>query len=48
MNIFYVNINLVRDTLFIGLKNQEIVNEVEQLLHKRIFTEQHFNRLYRK
>ncbi|CAF1582509.1 unnamed protein product [Rotaria magnacalcarata] len=46
MNICYVNINMVRCTLFIGVKNQTIVDEVEKLLHDRIFTEQHYNRLY--
>jgi hypothetical protein len=40
MNIFYVNINIVKHTLFIGLKNQITVDEVEQLLHDQIFTEQ--------
>ena len=47
MNIFYVNINKVRNRLFIGLKNQSIVEEVETLLHSRMFTKHHYERLYR-
>lgn len=47
MNICYVNINMVRHRVFIGLKNQTIVDEVEKLLHDRMFTEQHYHRLYR-
>ncbi|CAF5132248.1 unnamed protein product [Rotaria sp. Silwood1] len=47
MNIFYVNINMVRHKLFIGLKNQTMVDEVEKILHNRIFTKQHYHRLYR-
>ncbi|CAF1243897.1 unnamed protein product [Rotaria sordida] len=46
MNIYYVNINMVRHKLFIGLKNEKMVDEVETLFHDRIFTEQHYNRLY--
>ncbi|CAF4994721.1 unnamed protein product, partial [Rotaria sp. Silwood1] len=46
MNIFYVNINMVRHKLFIGLKNQTMVDEVEKILHNRIFTKQHYHRLY--
>lgn len=48
MNIFYTNINVVQQTLFIGLKNQEIANEVEGQLNDRLFTKQHFDRLYPK
>ena len=48
MNIFYVNINIVRRTLYIGVKNQDVVNEVENQLNDRIFTEQHYHRLYPK
>ncbi|CAF2651773.1 unnamed protein product [Rotaria sp. Silwood2] len=47
MNIFYVNINMVRHKLFIGLKSQTMADEIEKLLHDRIFTEQHYHRLYR-
>ncbi|CAF4965552.1 unnamed protein product, partial [Rotaria magnacalcarata] len=47
MDIYYVNINMVRHTLFIGLKNQKLVDEVEKLLHDRLFTERHYHRLYR-
>jgi hypothetical protein len=46
MNITYVNINIVRHTLFIGLKNKQAMEEMENLLHSRMFTEHHFNRLY--
>ena len=45
--IFFVNINMVQHRLFIGLKNQTMVDEVEKLLHDRIFIEQHYHRLYR-
>lgn len=48
INITYVNINIVRHTLFIGLKNKQLVDETEKLLHERVFTEQHFRRLYQK
>ena len=48
MNIFYVNINIVRHTLYIGVKNQDVVNEVENQLNDRIFTERHYYRLYPK
>ena len=48
INITYVNINIVRQTLFIGLKDKELVDETEKLLHKRVFTEQHYRRLYPK
>ncbi|CAF3513512.1 unnamed protein product [Rotaria socialis] len=47
MDIYYVNINMVRHTLFIGLKNQKIVDEVKTLLHDRLLTERHYRRLYR-
>ncbi|CAF2120206.1 unnamed protein product [Rotaria magnacalcarata] len=46
MDMYYVNINMVRHTLFIGLKNQKLVDEVEKLLHDRLFTERHYNQLY--
>ena len=46
MNITYVNINIVRHTLFIGLKNKQAIEETENLLHDRMFTEHHFHRLY--
>lgn len=45
MNIDFININVVRHTLFIGLKNKLIVEETEKLLHDRIFTQQHYVRL---
>ena len=48
MDIRYVNINIVRHTLFIGLKNKQVVEETEKLIHDRIFTEQHYLRLYPK
>ncbi|CAM4850358.1 unnamed protein product [Rotaria magnacalcarata] len=46
MDMYYVNINMVRHTLFIGLKNQKLVDEVEKLLHDRLFTERHYNQLH--
>lgn len=46
MNIIYININMNRRKLYIGLKNQAIVDEVERQLHDRIFTEQHYDRLH--
>ena len=48
MNIFYVNINIVRHTLFIGVKTQDVANEVEYQLNDRLFTKQHYYRLYPK
>ena len=46
MNIFYININIVGNILFIGLKNSSIVEQVESLLHENVFTEKHYQRLY--
>ena len=46
MNIDYRNFNIVRHTLFVGLKHQSMVKEVEQQLNHRVFTEQHHRRLY--
>ena len=48
MNIFYVNINIVGHTLFIGVKTQDVANEVEYQLNDRLFTKQHYYRLYPK
>lgn len=48
INITYVNMNIVRHTLFIGLKNKQLIDETEKLLHERLFTPQHFQRLYLK
>ena len=48
MNIDFVNINIVRHMLFIGLKSKAIVQKTEEQLHDRIFTEQHYRRLYTK
>ena len=45
MNIKYKNINLVRHTAYIGVKEED-VDDVERQLHSRIFTEQHYYRLY--
>ena len=48
MNIDYRNFNIVRHTLFVGLRRQSMVKEVEQQLNHRVFTEQHYRRLYRE
>lgn len=48
MNIYWVNINLYRNILFIGLKNNHVRLQVENLLHQGIFTREHFQRLGRR
>lgn len=47
MNIFYINFRMVNTTLFIGLKNQTVVDEVNKMLSEKIFTKQHYERLYK-
>ena len=48
MNIHYVNINMVRHTLFIGLRDQRMRERVDELLHDEMFTKEHFQRLERR
>lgn len=48
MNIYWVNINVVNYKLFIGLKNQQLQQQVEELLHKYMFTKEHYARIYRR
>ncbi|CAF4215376.1 unnamed protein product, partial [Rotaria sordida] len=47
MTIYSLNVNMIRHKLSIGLKDQAMVDEVEQLLHDRMFTKQHYHRLYK-
>ncbi|CAF3957574.1 unnamed protein product [Rotaria sp. Silwood1] len=47
MNIYTLNVNVIRQELCIGLKDQATVDEVERLLHDRMFTKQHYHRLYK-
>ncbi|CAF3842689.1 unnamed protein product [Rotaria sp. Silwood1] len=47
MNIYTLNVNVIRHELCIGLKDQATVDEVERLLHDRMFTKQHYHRLYK-
>ena len=48
MDIRYVNINIVPHNLFIDLKNKLIVEETDEVIHDRIFTDQYHLRLYPK
>ncbi|CAF2564518.1 unnamed protein product [Rotaria sp. Silwood2] len=48
MNIPYVNINVVGSTLFLGIKNAQIQNNVDQTLHNGIFTEKHYYNMRKK
>ncbi|UJR35477.1 hypothetical protein I4U23_028233 [Adineta vaga] len=48
MNIYWVNINVVRNTLYIGLKDDQIRQQVETLLHKKVFTKEHYQRIQAK
>ena len=43
INIRYLNFNMRHHQLRIGLQNKEQVDEVEDLLHHRMFTESHYN-----
>jgi hypothetical protein len=48
MNIYWININIVGHTLFLGLKRQSIQQQVEALLHEKMFTKEHFQRIFKK
>jgi hypothetical protein len=48
MNIYWVNINVVHHTLFIGLKDQRIQQQVDELLHDKMFNEDHYRRIYQR
>lgn len=48
MNIPYVNINIVRKTLFLGLKNEQIRRMADEALHSGIFTEEHYYRIRKR
>ena len=48
MNIYTVNTNIYHHVLFIALKNEEMVRQVDQLLHSRMFTKDHYERLMYK
>ena len=48
INIRYVNINVRHRKLYIGLKNEQAVDQVEQLLHSHMFTESHYHHYMKK
>jgi len=48
INITYLNVNIVRGKLYIGLKNEQAVDEAEQVLHPRMFTKDHYQRYMKK
>ena len=48
MNIHYVNINVVGNTLFIGVKNEPIRKEIEGKLDDYMFTEKHYQRISKR
>jgi hypothetical protein len=48
IHITYKNINMKYHKLYIGLKNEEAVDEVEELLHRRMFTESHYHHFMKK
>ncbi|CAF4490430.1 unnamed protein product [Rotaria socialis] len=48
MNIYWVNVNIVGNTLFLGLKNDTIRQRVDQQLQQDMFTKEHYERLEKK
>ena len=42
MDISYVNINVVGSTLFLGVKNEQMKNNIEETLHNGIFTKKNY------
>ena len=48
INITCLNINVHKGKLFIGLKNEEQVEEAEKILHERMFTESHYHHYMKK
>jgi hypothetical protein len=48
MNIHWENINVVHHVLFLGLKDQRIQQRVDELLHDKMFDEDHYRRIYRR
>ena len=48
MNIYYVNINVVGHTLFVGLRTENTRERVNELLHDGMFNKEHFQRLERR
>ncbi|CAF3464042.1 unnamed protein product [Rotaria socialis] len=42
MDIPYANINVVGSTLFLGVKNEQIKNIIDKILHSGIFTKKHY------
>jgi hypothetical protein len=48
LNIHYVNINIVGQTLFIGLKNKTIQERVNQLLGDDMLNKEHYNRIEKR
>jgi hypothetical protein len=45
LNIHYVNMNVVGLTFFIGLKNKDIQQRVEELLNGDMINKEHYYRL---
>ena len=48
MNSHYVNINVVGKLLFVGVKGEATLNEIEQKLHNNMFMEEHYQRIHKK
>jgi hypothetical protein len=48
MNIYWENINVVHHVLFLGLKDQRTQQRVDELLHDKMFDEDHYRRIYRR
>ncbi|CAF3428295.1 unnamed protein product [Rotaria socialis] len=48
MNIHYVNINVVGLVLFLGVKNEQIKQEVDKALHSELFTKSHYYHIRKK
>ncbi|CAF4592207.1 unnamed protein product, partial [Rotaria sp. Silwood2] len=48
MNIHWLNVNVVKAILFIGVKNEETRKHVDNLLHDEMFTKAHYQRFNKK
>jgi hypothetical protein len=48
MNIYYVNINVVGHTLFIGIRDERTRERVNELVHDGMLNKEHFQRLERR
>ena len=48
MDIYYRNINVVGQTLFIGMHSEQARQRVNQFLHEGMFTKKHFQRIEKR